>query len=92
MDRDRRQRTAHERRSPRRTLVFVDLFATRPVVLAVRDRGPGPNGAEARLGVQLVGQVVEHAMHGTFSLGREPDGPTVARVEFPAQPDAHPAR
>lgn len=72
--------------------VSVDLFATSPVVLTVRDHGPGPNGAEARLGLQLVGQVVEQALHGTFSLSREPDGPTVARVEFPAPPDAHPDR
>jgi two-component sensor histidine kinase len=72
--------------------VSVHLRGRRPTVLTVRDHGAGPNGAQARLGLQLVGQVVEQALHGTFSLGREPGDVTVARVEFTLPPDADPDR
>jgi two-component sensor histidine kinase len=72
--------------------VSVRLRGTKPAVLTVSDHGPGPNGAQSRLGLQLVGQVVEQALHGTFSLGWEAEGLTVARVEFPLTPDAHPDR
>jgi two-component sensor histidine kinase len=72
--------------------VSVHLRGPRPTVLTVCDHGPGPNGAESRLGLQLVRQVVEQALHGTFSLDREPGGVTVASVEFAIPPDADPRR
>jgi two-component sensor histidine kinase len=60
-------------------------------VLSVRDAGPGPNGTNAGLGLQLVYQVVDQALQGNFSLGRE-DGFTVAQVRFSSSADARPRR
>lgn len=69
--------------------VSVELHGGARTVLLVRDAGPGPDGAPERLGLQLVRQVVEHALDGTFLLEPDPRGGTRARVEFP---DADPGR
>jgi two-component sensor histidine kinase len=70
--------------------VSVQLRASDPLVLSVRDAGPGPNGSQTGLGLRLVRQVVDQALQGSFSLEREPPGLTLARVRF--SPDAHPHR
>lgn len=72
--------------------ILVQLRGPSPTILAVRDHGPGPNGAQSRLGLQLVGQIVEKALHGAFTLGRDQAGLTLARVEFPSPEHAHPDR
>jgi two-component sensor histidine kinase len=71
--------------------ISVQLRGPQPVVLSVRDAGPGPNGTNAGLGLQLVYQVVDQALQGSFSLGRE-DGLTVAQVRFSSSADARPRR
>jgi two-component sensor histidine kinase len=71
--------------------ISVELRGSQPTVLSVRDAGPGPNGAEPGLGLQLVHQVVDKALQGRFTLARE-DGLTVANVRFPLSADAHPRR
>lgn len=62
--------------------ITVHLDGPRPTVLAVRDHGTGPNGDQPGLGLRLVRQIVEQALDGTFTLGRDPAGVTLARVEF----------
>jgi two-component sensor histidine kinase len=71
--------------------ISVQLRGPQPVVLCVRDAGPGPNGSQAGLGLQLVHQVVDQALQGSFSLERE-DGLTVARVRFSSSADARSGR
>jgi two-component sensor histidine kinase len=71
--------------------ISVQLRGPQPVVLCVRDAGPGPNGTNAGLGLQLVHQVVDQALQGSFSLERE-DGLTVARVRFSSSADARSGR
>jgi two-component sensor histidine kinase len=71
--------------------ISVQLRGPDPMVISVRDAGPGPNGANAGLGLQLVHQVVDQALQGSFSLGRE-DGLTVAQVRFSSPADARPGR
>jgi two-component sensor histidine kinase len=75
-----------------RSPISVALRATDPVVLSVRDAGPGPDGSQMRLGLRLVHQVVDQALHGSFSLEREPTGLTLAQVRFPRSDHAHPRR
>jgi two-component sensor histidine kinase len=70
--------------------VSVDLRGPDPLVLSIRDAGPGPNGDQPGLGLRLVHQVVGQALHGTFTLEREQPGLTLARVRFAA--DADPGR
>jgi two-component sensor histidine kinase len=70
--------------------ISVGLRGPHPMIVSVRDAGPGPNGARPGLGLQLVRQVVEQALQGSFSLARE-DGLTVAHVRFSAT-DARPRR
>jgi len=69
--------------------IDVELRHDDHLVLSVRDRGNGVNGAEPNLGLQLVHRVVDQGLHGSFSLHRLPDGATEARVTFdPAHPCA----
>jgi two-component sensor histidine kinase len=72
--------------------ISVQLRGPQPTVLAIRDHGAGPNGDQPGLGLQLVRQVVEQALHGTFALERDAAGVTVARVEFSISPHADPDR
>jgi two-component sensor histidine kinase len=54
-----------------------------PIVLEVTDAGDGPNGTgEERLGLQLVRQIVERGLLGTFTLSADPPAGTCARVRF----------
>jgi two-component sensor histidine kinase len=49
----------------------------------VTDGGDGPNGGgEERLGLQLVRQVVERGLMGTFTLSSDTPTGTCARVRF----------
>ena len=75
-----------------RSPISVQLRASDPVVLSVRDAGPGPNGSQPGLGLQLVDQVVTHALQGSFDLEREHSGLTLAQVRFPQSTHAHPRR
>lgn len=63
--------------------VTVALFLRDAVLLAVDDGGRGPAEAPDRLGLQLVRQVVERGLEGTFTLAARPGGGTRATVEFP---------
>jgi two-component sensor histidine kinase len=75
-----------------RAPISVKLQASDPVVLSVRDAGPGPNGGRPGLGLQLVDQVTTQALRGSFSLEREDTGLTLAEVRFPRSDHAHPRR
>lgn len=70
--------------------VHVQLEAGPPVRLRIDDRGRGCHHPETGLGLQLVRHVVEHGLHGRFSLGQRADGGTRAEIVF--EPDAHPHR
>jgi two-component sensor histidine kinase len=48
------------------------------------DAGEGPNGDEERLGLQLVRQIVERGLMGTFTLSAGGAAGTCARVRFDA--------
>jgi two-component sensor histidine kinase len=74
-----------------RAPISVKLQASDPVVLSVRDAGPGPNGGQPGLGLQLVDQVATQALGGSFSLERE-HSLTLAEVRFPRSDHAHPRR
>lgn len=54
--------------------------------LDVDDRGPGPHGEGAGLGLRLVRQLVEQAPGGRFELAALPGGGTRAEVVLPEQP------
>jgi two-component sensor histidine kinase len=71
--------------------ISVALRGPEPIVVSVRDAGPGPNGGRPGLGLQLVHQVVDQALQGWFTLERE-DGVTVAEVRFSPSADADPRR
>jgi two-component sensor histidine kinase len=71
--------------------ISVALRGPEPIVVSVRDAGPGPNGGRPGLGLQLVHQVVDQALQGRFTLERE-DGVTVAEVRFFPSADADPRR
>jgi two-component sensor histidine kinase len=75
-----------------RSPISVELRSSNPMVLSVRDAGPGANGSPRGLGLQLVDQVVTQALHGSFSLAREDTGLTLAQVRFPQPANAHPGR
>jgi two-component sensor histidine kinase len=53
--------------------------------LDVHDRGPGPNGDGAGLGLRLVRQMVEQTLGGRFELAALPGGGTRAEVVLPEQ-------
>jgi two-component sensor histidine kinase len=72
--------------------ISVQLRASDPVVLSVRDAGPRPNGSQRGLGLQLVNQVVDRALQGSFTLEREQEGLTLAQVRFSQSAHAHPRR
>jgi two-component sensor histidine kinase len=56
-----------------------------PIVLEVTDAGDGPLGGEERLGLQLVRQIVERGLMGSFTLSGEGADGTCARVRFDAE-------
>ena len=62
--------------------VQVLLHGNRPVVLEVRDAGDGPRDGGERLGLQLVRQIVERGLAGTFTLSAATPAGTCAQVRF----------
>lgn len=60
----------------------VELRRDAELVLTVRDRGAGLNGARANLGLQLVERVVEQGLGGHFILRRGAQETTEAVVSF----------
>jgi len=62
--------------------IEVELRREQDLILAVRDHGEGPDGAQAGLGLQLVERVVERGLRGSFTLRHHPGGITEARVDF----------
>jgi histidine kinase/DNA gyrase B/HSP90-like ATPase len=64
--------------------IEVRLHGGRRIRLDVHDRGPGPEGEEAGLGLRLVRQLVEH-LGGGFELAALPGGGTRAEVVLPEQ-------
>lgn len=67
--------------------VSVRLSAGETLRLIVEDKGSHLNGKPRGLGLQLVDQVVEHGLHGSFELAPLAGGGTHAEVVFRA--DAH---
>jgi two-component sensor histidine kinase len=65
--------------------IEVRLHGGRRLRLDVHDRGPGPEGEEAGLGLRLVRQLVEQALGGRFELAALPGGGTRAKVVLPEQ-------
>jgi two-component sensor histidine kinase len=63
----------------------VQLHGDGPLVLEVSDAGDGPNGGEERLGLQLVRQIVERGLLGSFTLAPGTPVGTCARVRFDAE-------
>jgi two-component sensor histidine kinase len=66
--------------------IVVQLKGGRETRLQVDDRGSGPAGDAAGLGLQLVRDMVEQGLHGRFELAALPEGGTRAAVVFPEQP------
>jgi len=62
--------------------VRVLLHGQGPVVLEVHDSGERPIDGSERLGLQLVRQIVERGLAGTFKLERTTHAGTCARVRF----------
>jgi two-component sensor histidine kinase len=76
-----------------RAPVRVLLRGRHPMVLEVRDSGDRPIGGPERLGLQLVRQIVERGLGGTFTLQSAGSAGTCARVSFDFQSiDADPDR
>ena len=65
--------------------IEVRLHGGHRIRLDVDDRGPGPEGEEAGLGLRLVRQLVEEALGGRFELAALPGGGTRAEVVLPEQ-------
>jgi two-component sensor histidine kinase len=65
--------------------IQVRLQGGRHIRLDVHDRGPGPDGEGAGLGLRLVRQLVEQALGGHFELAALPGGGTRAEVVLPEQ-------
>jgi two-component sensor histidine kinase len=65
--------------------IRVLLHGDHPVVLEVHDAGAGPGDGPEQLGLQLVHQIVERGLAGTFSLTSETPAGTCARVRFDAE-------
>jgi two-component sensor histidine kinase len=66
--------------------IEVRLHGGHRIRLDVDDRGSGPDGEGAGLGLRLVRQVVEQTLGGRFELAALPGGGTRAEVVLPAQP------
>jgi two-component sensor histidine kinase len=62
--------------------IHVRLHGEHPTVLEVRDSGDGPAGGIERLGLQLVRQIVERGLAGTFTLEAQAPAGTCAQVRF----------
>ena len=71
--------------------VQVVLHGHHPVVLEVHDSGDRGVGRTERLGLQLVRQIVERGLSGTFTLNSATPAGTCARVSFESA-DANPDR
>jgi two-component sensor histidine kinase len=67
--------------------VQVLLHGRRRMVLEVRDAGDRPIDTTERLGLQLVRQIVERGLAGTFTLQSTAQVGTCARVSFNSQSD-----
>jgi two-component sensor histidine kinase len=66
--------------------ITVGLRYGEEVVLSVSDAGEGPGADPPRLGLQLVRQIVEHGLNGTFVLTRGERGGGHAEIRFPSGP------
>jgi two-component sensor histidine kinase len=75
---------AQHGRPPIHVQLRNDPAHARPIVLEVSDAGAGPNGGEERLGLQLVRQIVERGLMGSFTLSGDPEAGTCASVRFDA--------
>ena len=64
--------------------IQVLLHGRHPMILEVRDAGDGPRDGVERLGLQLVRQIVEQGLAGTFTLSRATPTGTCAHVHFDA--------
>jgi two-component sensor histidine kinase len=64
--------------------IQVLLHGQHPIVLQVRDAGDGPSDSVEHLGLQLVRQIVEHGLAGTFTLTAATPAGTCAQVTFDA--------
>lgn len=64
--------------------IQVLLHGRQPMILEVRDAGDGPRDGVERLGLQLVRQIVEQGLAGTFTLSRATPTGTCAHVRFDA--------
>ena len=64
--------------------IQVLLHGQHPIVLQVRDAGDGPRDSVEHLGLQLVRQIVEHGLAGTFTLTAATPAGTCAQVPFDA--------
>jgi two-component sensor histidine kinase len=64
--------------------IHVLLHGEHPIVLEVRDAGDGPRDAAQRLGLQLVHQIVERGLAGSFTLSAGTPTGTCAQVCFDA--------
>jgi two-component sensor histidine kinase len=62
--------------------VHVSLHGNAPALLEVRDAGDGPRNGTEQLGLQLVRQIVEHGLAGTFTLSAGAPAGTCAQVRF----------
>lgn len=62
--------------------IQVQLHGYRPIVFEVSDAGDGPCDGEERLGLQLVRQVVERGLMGSFTLSAGSPVGTCAQVRF----------
>lgn len=62
--------------------IQVRLRGQHPTVLEVRDSGGGPLDGTERLGLQLVRQIVERGLAGTFTLEAQVPIGTCAQVRF----------
>jgi len=62
--------------------IRVRLHGQRPTILVVDDAGDAPEHCTERLGLQLVRQIVERGLGGSFTLSRAQPAGTRAEVRF----------